>query len=108
MVFSPGDLARKLIDKDDDLILETYLKDLGGIFPTLPGSVVEGQVQRWPLGLAYNYPGRGKIQSTLTRPYGRLHLAGDYLGSLYTETSIRTGADAGQDVLSAIATDKDA
>jgi oxygen-dependent protoporphyrinogen oxidase len=107
MVFSPGDLARKLIDKDDAAILDIYLKDLGGIFPTLPGSVVEGSVQRWPLGLAYNYPGRGKIQSTLTRPYGRLHLAGDYLGSLYTETSIRTGADAGQDVLSAISTDKD-
>lgn len=108
MVFSPGDLARKLIDKDDDEILDSYLNDLGGIFPTLPGSVVEGSVQRWPLGLAYNYPGRGKIQPILTRPYGRLHLAGDYLGSLYTETSVRTGADAGQDVLSAIATDKNA
>jgi oxygen-dependent protoporphyrinogen oxidase len=103
MVFSPGDLARKLINEDDASILDTYLSDLGAIFPDVPGHVVESQVQRWPLGLAYNYPGRGKIQPTLTKPHGRLHLAGDYLGSLYTETSVRTGADAGQDILSDIA-----
>lgn len=106
MVFSPGDLARKLIDQDDETILETYLQDLGAVFPSLPEHVIERTVQRWPLGLAYNYPGRGKIQPTLMGHYGRLHLAGDYLGSLYTETSIRTGTDAGQAVLSAIARDR--
>jgi oxygen-dependent protoporphyrinogen oxidase len=102
MVFSPGNLARKLIGQHDDDVLNTYSSDLGAIFPSLPGSIVESEVQRWPLGLAYNYPGRGKIQPTLTRPHGRLHLASDYLGSLYTETSIRTGAEAGQGILSAI------
>lgn len=104
MVFSPGNLARDLIDRSDEDILETYLADLAAVFPALPGHVVESEVQRWPLGLAYNYPGRGRIQPVLTRPHGRLHLAGDYLGSLYTETSVRSGSDAGQDVLSDIPT----
>ena len=102
MVFSPAQLARELMDMDDDDIMKTYMSDLGDIFPSLPDHVVEQQVQRWPLGLAYNYPGRGKIQPVLTQPHGRLHLAGDYLGSLYTETCVRTGWDAGQDVLNDI------
>lgn len=105
MVFSPGDLARNLIDKSDEDIMKTYLEDLDTIFPTLTSNVVESRVQRWPLGLAYNFPGRGKLQPVLTRSYGRLHLAGDYLGSLYTETSIRSGTDAGQDIISAITTE---
>jgi oxygen-dependent protoporphyrinogen oxidase len=106
MVFSPGDLARNLIERTDQETLDIYLQDLHDIFPGFGDNVVESSVRRWPLGLAYNFPGRGRIQATLTQPYGPLHLAGDYLGSLYTETSVRTGFDAGQDILSAVATNK--
>lgn len=102
MVFSPSDLARALIDRDDAEVIDTYVAHAGTIFPNLPRHIVEAEVQRWPLGLAYNFPGRGRIQAALTQPYGRLHVAGDYLGSLYTETAVRTGVDAGADVLSAI------
>ena len=102
MVFSPGNLARRLIDRDDDEILDTYLSDLDQIFPSLPPAVVESEVQHWPLGLAYCFPGRGKLQPTLTANYGILKLAGDYLGTGYTETSVQTGFAAGTDVLSAL------
>jgi len=102
MVFSPGNLARKLLDHDDSDILDTYLKDLNDIFPGLASQVVESEVQRWPLGLAYCFPGRAKLQSTLTADHGLLRLAGDFLGTGYTETAVQTGFGAGQDVLSAL------
>jgi oxygen-dependent protoporphyrinogen oxidase len=40
--------------------------------------------------------GRGRIQPTLMRPQERIHLAGDYLGSWYAETSAWTAAGAAQ------------
>ena len=104
MVFSPATLARRLIDKSDKEILETYLQDLEDIFPGFGSLVVEAHVQRWPLGLAYCFPGRGKIQKYLVRPSGRLYLAGDYLGTFYTETAIRTGTIAAVDILSLLGT----
>ena len=39
-------------------------------------------------------PGRHRLQPILERPLGNLFLAGDYLGSRYTDTAIRTGFDA--------------
>lgn len=100
MTFSPATLARQLINKSDSEIIATYLKDLNEIIPGFSNYVVESHVQRFPLGLAYCFPGRSKIQPNLTRPSGRLYLAGDYLGTLYTETAIRTGYIAAQDILS--------
>lgn len=95
MVFSPARLARALLPLDDDSILDRYLSDLTDIFPGLAGTVVESKVQRWPLGLPYCFPGRGNLQSALLRPHPRLSLAGDYLGTLYTETATYSGRAAG-------------
>ncbi|MEC1715143.1 flavin monoamine oxidase family protein [Schinkia azotoformans] len=104
MTFSPAKLARKLIDKSDSEVIATYLDDLNDIIPRFSDFVVESQVQRFPLGLAYCFPGRGKLQPYLTRPSGRIYLAGDYLGTFYTETAIKTGYIAAQDILSLIGT----
>ena len=60
----------------------------------LPGSralVSETVVHRWEHGLPYVRPGRHRLQPGLERPLGNLLLAGDYLGSRYTDTAIRTG-----------------
>ncbi|MUV37017.1 Protoporphyrinogen oxidase [Lentibacillus sp. JNUCC-1] len=99
MTFSPASLARKLIDQSDEQIIQTYLHDLNEIFPGFSDKVVEAKVQRFPLGLAYCFPGRAKLQPYLTKPDGRLFLAGDYLGTLYTETSIKTGQEAAKNIL---------
>ncbi|MCW1928728.1 flavin monoamine oxidase family protein [Bhargavaea beijingensis] len=99
MTFSPATLARKLIDKSDDEIIETYLRDIEEIFPGFRQKVVEAQVRKFPLGLAYCFPGRAKLQKALTKPAGRLFLAGDYLGTLYTETAIKTGYEAAREIL---------
>lgn len=102
MVFSPAALAKPLLELDDDQVIDRYLKDLEDIFPGFSGLTVEAQVRRWPLGLAYCYPGRGRIQEALTRPAQRIHLAGDFLGTFYTETAIETGWRAASTILQAL------
>ncbi|MEW2399255.1 FAD-dependent oxidoreductase [Streptomyces sp. NPDC046862] len=106
MTFSPGSLARELMEHDDDTIRRIYLDDLDQVLPGFPDNVVEAEVQRWPTGAPYCFPGRGKLQQTLTRRSGRVLLAGDYLGTLYTETAIQTGLSAAHEVRSLLATDR--
>jgi protoporphyrinogen/coproporphyrinogen III oxidase len=105
MVFSPADRGRQLLDKTNEEIIQRYLKDLDDIFPGFSRHVVEAHVSRFPLGSAYVFPGRHKLQPILTRPSGRLYLAGDYLGTFYTETAIQTGFSAAQDILSFLGTE---
>jgi protoporphyrinogen/coproporphyrinogen III oxidase len=106
MVFSPAGLGRRLLDLDDDEILEIQLRDLDEVLPGFAEKVVEARVQRWPLGAPYCFPGRGRLQPALTRRSGRVCLAGDYLGTLYTETAIGTGLAAAQEVQSLLAADR--
>jgi len=94
MVYSGGSLARRLWDEDDARIAETYLADLDGVFPGAAHLVEETVVYRWEHGLPYVRPGRHRIQQALERPLGPIFLAGDYLGSRYTETAIATGTAA--------------
>jgi oxygen-dependent protoporphyrinogen oxidase len=102
MVFSPAELATSLLDLSDRQVIDRYLEDLGDIFPGFSALTVEAHVRRWPLGLAYCFPGRGRIQQALTRPAERIHLAGDYLGTFYTETAIQTGWAAADTILRAL------
>jgi oxygen-dependent protoporphyrinogen oxidase len=107
MTFSPASLARPLLAKSDDEILRIYTGDLNHVLgPGFGDSVVEAQVQRFQTGAPYCFPGRGALQPTLMRRGSRVVLAGDYLGTLYTETAIQTGFSAAQEVLSLLATDR--
>jgi oxygen-dependent protoporphyrinogen oxidase len=105
MTFSTAALASRLLDLDDAEVERVHLDDLDQVLPGVARKVIEAQVQRWPLASPYCFPGRGKLQSTLTRRSGRVFLAGDYLGTLYTETAISTGLSAAQEVQSLLATD---
>jgi protoporphyrinogen/coproporphyrinogen III oxidase len=104
MAFSPAELGRQLLDRTDDEILRTYLDDLDQVLPGFAEKVVEASVARWPTGSPYCFPGRAKLQPALTRRSGRVFLAGDYLGTFYTETAISTGLSAAQEVQSLLAT----
>jgi protoporphyrinogen/coproporphyrinogen III oxidase len=99
MVFAPAELAARLLDLDDAAILERLIADADEIFPGFGAQVREAQVRRWPLGLAYCFPGRGRLQPALTRPLKQIWLAGDYLGTFYTETAITTGWRAASGIL---------
>jgi oxygen-dependent protoporphyrinogen oxidase len=107
MTFSPASLARTLLAKSDEEILRGYIHDLNDVLGRGFGdSVVEAEVQRWETGAPYCFPGRGALQPALLRRGSRVLLAGDYLGTLYTETAIQTGFSAAQEVLSLLATDR--
>lgn len=106
MTFSPGSLARQLMEHDDDTIRRHYLDDLDQVLPGVADHVVEAEVQRFPTGAPYCFPGRGKLQPALTRNRGRVFLAGDYLGTLYTESAISSGLSAAQEARSILATER--
>jgi oxygen-dependent protoporphyrinogen oxidase len=59
MTFSPGNLARKLMELDDDAILATYEQDLAEVLPGFGGTVVESEINRWPIGSPYCFRPRG-------------------------------------------------
>jgi protoporphyrinogen/coproporphyrinogen III oxidase len=99
MVFAPAQLAARLLDLDDTAILQRFIADADQIFPGFAAHLREAHVRRWPLGLAYCFPGRGKLQPALTRPLHQIWLAGDYLGTFYTETAITTGWRAADSIL---------
>jgi protoporphyrinogen/coproporphyrinogen III oxidase len=104
MAFSPASLGRRLWDVDEDEIVKTYITDLDDIFPGFADIVVEARVEKFPFGSPYSFPGRRKLQPTLTRPSERIFLAGDYLGTLYTETAITSGFSAAQEAASLLST----
>ncbi|MFC9553536.1 protoporphyrinogen/coproporphyrinogen oxidase [Rhodococcus sp. NPDC056960] len=104
MTFSPASLGRKLFDVDEDTIAKTYIDDLNSIFPGFESIVTEARVEKFPFGSPYCFPGRRHLQPTLTRPSERIFLAGDYLGTLYTETAISSGFTAAQEAASLLST----
>lgn len=106
MVFSPASLAQAVIDKSDAEILETYTEDLHEVLPGFSEIIEEAHVQRWPVGAPYCFPGRAKLQDALTQRSGRVFLAGDYLGTLYTETAVNSGFTAAQEAASTLALER--
>lgn len=109
MTFSPASLGRALLEKSEEEVIKTHLTDLDQILGHgFADSVVEAKVDRWKNASPYCFPGRAKIQSTLMRGADRVFLAGDYLGTLYTESSITTGFSAAQEAASVLATHRQA
>ena len=94
MVYAAAGGARALEGIDDADVRDRFLADLDEVFPHTRRFVREVVIQRWPSGLPYAAVGRARLQGPLTRPLGRIHLAGDYLGTKYTETAAQTGEAA--------------
>ncbi|WP_048556179.1 protoporphyrinogen/coproporphyrinogen oxidase [Nostocoides japonicum] len=91
MVFSPAGLARTLLEQDDETILKTLTDDLDQVLPGVASTIVESEIARWPEASPYGFPGRGALQPILTRNASRVMLAGDYLGTHYTESAVSSG-----------------
>ncbi len=103
MVYSGASLGRELWGLDDARVLETYLRDLDEVLPGARHVVAEAVVHRWEHGLPYVRPGRHRIQRALEQPLGNVFLAGDYLGTRYTDTAIRTGLAAAANIAEQLA-----
>jgi protoporphyrinogen/coproporphyrinogen III oxidase len=107
MTFCSASRGRALLDKSDEEIVDTHLTDLDQVLGSgFAATVVEAEASRWKDGSPYCFPGRGKLQPTLMRRSSRVFLAGDYLGSLYTESAITTGFSAAQEAVSLLATER--
>lgn len=110
MTFSPAGLGRALLDKSDQEVVDTHLSDLEQVLgsPGFSDTVVEAKAERWEVASPYAFPGRAKLQPVLQRGAGRVFLAGDYLGTLYTETATTSGFSAAQEAASVLASQRQA
>jgi oxygen-dependent protoporphyrinogen oxidase len=106
MAFSPASLARQLLEQDDDTILKTYVDDLDAVLPGTASHLAEAEVARWHEASPYCFPGRAKLQRVLTRRGGRVMLAGDYLGTQYTESAVHTGFTAAEAAAQVLASER--
>ncbi|MFV9429039.1 flavin monoamine oxidase family protein [Rhodococcus aetherivorans] len=104
MTFSPASLGHKLFDLPEQEIVDTYLADLDDIFPGFADIVTDARVEKFEFGSPYCFPGRHKLQPELTRPSERVFLAGDFLGTFYTDTAVSSGFTAAQGAASTLAT----
>ena len=98
MVYAGGDLGKRLLSKSDDEIRAIFLQDLYDILPATRGIVRETLIQRWEHAIPYAPPGRARIQPVLTRPLGRVFLAGDYLQFAAMESAATSGLEAAQEI----------
>jgi oxygen-dependent protoporphyrinogen oxidase len=98
MVYTAANAARALADVPDEEVAARYRQDLADIFPETRDVIVETVIHRWATGTSFPRVGRSRYQAALTQPLGRIQLAGDYLGSWYTETATSTGAAAARRV----------
>jgi oxygen-dependent protoporphyrinogen oxidase len=102
MVYAAAGSARALAGLDDDEVRARFLADLHSLYPEARAVVSEVVIQRWERGLPYAAVGRGSLQAALTRPLGPIHLAGDYLGTWYTETACQTAEAAARAIRTAL------
>lgn len=94
MLYRSGHGAAALFELSDTEIERRFLDDLHAVHPASRGLVRETMLLRLPRMLPYPAPGRAALQPALERPLHRLHLAGDYLGGVYTDTAIASGQEA--------------
>jgi oxygen-dependent protoporphyrinogen oxidase len=98
MVYAAAGGARALAGLDDGEVRERFLADLVALYPQARGVVREVVIRRWERGLPFAAVGRARLQAALVRPLGRVHLAGDYLGTWYTETAAQTAEAAARSI----------
>jgi len=103
MVYAAANAARALDGLSDDDVRARFVADLEGLWPGARGSVSELALLRLERGLPYAAVGRGRLQAALTRDLGPVHLAGDYLGTWYTETACATAEAAARSIATGLA-----
>jgi oxygen-dependent protoporphyrinogen oxidase len=102
MLFRGAKGAARLMQESDAAIEAAFTADLAAEFPESRGIVREIVVRRWEAGAPYSFPGRAGIQAALTKPLGRIALAGDYLEFPNMEAAAATGFEAADKVASMI------
>lgn len=99
MVYAAAQRARDLDGLDDGEVAARFVADLHDLYPETRSVIEEVVVRRWERGLPYPEPGRSSLQPALTRSLAPIHLAGDYLGTWYTETAVQTAVRAARAIV---------
>ena len=94
MVYAAAGFARRLAGLDDAAIAARFSADLEDLYTEARAVVADVVIQRWERGLPYPRVGRSGLQPALTASLAPIYLAGDYLGTWYTETAIQTAVSA--------------
>ena len=102
MVYAAAGLARRLDSLDDEAVRDLFLADLHAVLPATHGLVEEVAIKRWEKGLPFPRVGRSRLQPALTRSLAPIWLAGDYLGTWYTETAVQTAIAAAEGARAAL------
>jgi len=105
MVYAAAGQARELDDLADSEVASRFEQDLLTLYPELHGRIRELVIRRWPRGLPYASVGRARLQEPLMRPLDPIFLAGDYLGTWYSETATWTGKAAADGARELLATE---
>ena len=102
MVYRAGHAALEMFDQPDSGRRAGLPDDLYAIYPDARGIVSETTPAQAAAHAPVRGPGRAALQPALERPLGRIHLAGDYLGGVYTDTAISSGQEAALAVRAAL------
>ena len=94
MAYAAAGFARRLDGLDDGAVRDAFVADLHEVLPGTKGLVDEVVIKRWERGLPYPRVGAATAARRSRAPLAPVFLAGDYLGTLYTETSVQTGTAA--------------
>lgn len=89
-----GKSGAKMIEWDDEKILQTLLPELEDIFPRISDSIVFNNLYRWKHAEPKSPVGRAKNIREYRNQISRNHrvvLAGDYMGMPFTEGAAETG-----------------
>uniref|UniRef100_E6Q3C6 Amine oxidase, flavin-containing n=1 Tax=mine drainage metagenome TaxID=410659 RepID=E6Q3C6_9ZZZZ len=101
-----NDAARRAMNRPDDELIRDTVEQLNRIVPKLPAAIVETRVQRWPIAEPLSPVGRARAVAAYRRSLGgqrRVVLAGDYLGSPWTDGAAETGKWAARHIIASIA-----
>ena len=105
MLFRGAKGAARLMEFSDGTLEDRFRSDLLAEFPEAQSMVQEIVIQRWEAGAPYSWPGRGALQDALTKPLGRIRLAGDYLEFPNMEAAMQTGLEAATAVKTCLVTE---
>jgi oxygen-dependent protoporphyrinogen oxidase len=99
MIYATGEPGTRLQHASDEEVTSRFLADLHRLFPETRGIIAETVIQRWAVAAPYTFPGRASLQDALERRLDPVYLAGDYLGTSFTETAVVTARQAAASAL---------
>ncbi len=97
------DAARRSMQRPDGEIVRDIVEQVDDILPTLGVAIVDTHVQRWPVAEPLSPIGRARAVALYRKSIDgerRVVLAGDYLGSPWTDGAAETGKWAAHHIIS--------